>query len=102
MYRSQFVHRFPKYSNLIFHRSHRCATPIPMAWALHVRNPRHLARVIRAENHNSGNRMSAEDIGAGFNIKGVERHHAFRYRGKPLEERQVRLVRNTRVKLRRR
>jgi hypothetical protein len=102
MYRSQFVYRFPAFSNLIFYRDHRCAMPIPMAWALYVRNPRHLARVIRAENHNSGNRMSAEDIGLGFNIGGVERHNAFRYRGKALEERQVRLVRNMRVKMRRR
>lgn len=102
MYRSQFVYRFPNFGKLIFHRSHRCAMPIPMVLAVHVRNPRHLARVIRAENHNSGNRVSAEDIGLGFNIRGVERHNGFRYRGKPLEERQVRLVRNMRVKMRRR
>lgn len=102
MYRSQFVYRFPKFSNLIFRRGHRCAVPISMAWALHVRDPRHLARVIRAENHNSGNRMSAEDMGLAFNVRGVERHNAFRFRGKPLGERHVRLVRNMRVKMRRR
>jgi len=102
MYRSQFVYRFPNFSNLIFYRGHRCATSIPMVWALYVRDPRHLARAIRAENHNSGNRMSAEDIGLAFNVRGVERHNAFRYRGKPLEERHVRLVRNMRVKMRRR
>lgn len=76
--------------------------PIPRVWAIYVRNPRHLARLIRAENHNSGNRMSAEDMDLGFNVRGVARHNAFRYRGKPLEERQVRLVRNMRVKMRRR
>lgn len=104
MYRSQFVYRFPKFSNLIFYRGHRCAMPIPWAWALYVRNPRHLARHIRAENHNSGNRMSACDMSLGFNVRidVVKRHNVFRYRGKPLEERQARLVRNMRVKMRRR
>jgi hypothetical protein len=48
MYRSQFVYRFPEFSNLIFYRDHRCAMPIPMAWALYVRDPRRLARIIRA------------------------------------------------------
>ena len=102
MRRSQFVNRFPWFSNLIFYRGHRCAVPIAWAWASYARNLRYLARIIRAENHNSGNRMSAEDMGLGFNIRGVERHNAFRYRGKPLEERQVRLVRNMRAKMRRR
>jgi hypothetical protein len=102
MYRRQFVHRFAGYSHLIFHRRHRCAVAIPMARALYVRNPRHLARVIRAENHNSGNRISADDLGLAFNIAGVERHNAYRYRGAPLAARQVRLVRNMRVRMRRR
>ncbi len=102
MRRSQFVNRFPWFSNLIFYRGYRCAVPIAWAWASYARNLRYLARIIRAENHNSGNRMSAEDMSLGFNIRGVERHNAFRYRGKPLEARQVRLVRNLRAKMRRR
>ena len=102
MRRADFTYRRHPRGKLIFHRRHAGTIPIPGGWAIHIKNPRNLVRIIRAENHNTGNRASADDIGLSFNIAGVARHNVYRYRGKPLEERQVRLARAMGVKMRRR